>query len=167
MKEHKNIKKYTFKKGFSIIELVIAVAIIVIMSSVIIISLTDSKDQQSLKTAAREVAAAIRDTQNNALAGKNAGGTCKKYCFNTAAGSSNYTTGGNTCNGGGCPVSNLSLKNGVTFAAASSMSFAIPRGDPGDFSSGTSLSVQLTKGGSSYYVCVSAVGYVYEQESAC
>lgn len=61
------------KKGFTFIEIMIVVVIIIIMTSVVLITVGNNKSPRAVEVAARQVAAAIREAQNNALAGKQAG----------------------------------------------------------------------------------------------
>jgi type II secretory pathway pseudopilin PulG len=156
------MKKNLNKKAFSLVELMVIIGIIGIMSSVVIVSLQRGKVEKELETAAREVSAAIREAQNNALTGKSASSSdpiCTQYDFTYYA-NANYSVG--TVGGLGCPLVGYTLKNGVTFASSGSFSFSIPFGN---ISSGASI--QLTKNSSSYYVCVSTGGAVTEQKGAC
>ena len=57
-------------KGFSLMELMIVIAIIGVMTSVGLVSLNYSKTARALENASREVAAAVREAQNNALSGR-------------------------------------------------------------------------------------------------
>lgn len=64
----KILKKY---KAFTLIELLIVIAIIGIMSSVIFVSINSNKSAARLQTAQREVSSAIKLAQAYALQGKN------------------------------------------------------------------------------------------------
>lgn len=63
-------KNKKFKKGFTLIELLIVIAIIGIMTAALFVTMSRSGTTNSLKVAGRQVAAAIRETQNYALTGK-------------------------------------------------------------------------------------------------
>lgn len=149
------------RKGFALIELVAVVAIITIMTAVTIVSLQSGKTEKELEVAAREVVAAIREAQNSALAGKNASSTCAKYDFTYVADSADYSVG--TVGGGGCPISNYTLSNGVIFGGGGTFSFSIPFGTV----SSSSISIQLTKSSDNYYICVNSTGSVYEKKDGC
>lgn len=59
-----------FRNAFSLMELMIVIAIIGIMTGIGLVSLNSSKTTRALENASREVAAAIREAQNNALTGR-------------------------------------------------------------------------------------------------
>jgi prepilin-type N-terminal cleavage/methylation domain-containing protein len=74
----KNFQKK--KKGVTLIELIVVIAVIGIMTSVGLVSLSRSRDRKAVEAATREVAAALRDAQNMALTGKDAD-VCDEYVF--------------------------------------------------------------------------------------
>ncbi len=57
------------KKGFTMIELIIAIAIIAIMTMVMFIAIYGDRENRELTAAGRGVTAALREVQNNALTG--------------------------------------------------------------------------------------------------
>lgn len=65
-----NTKAMQNKKGFSFLEVIIVVAIIVIMTMVMFVISFKDRSKKELEAVGREVAAAIRETQNNALTGR-------------------------------------------------------------------------------------------------
>jgi len=145
----------TTPKAFTLIELMIVVAIIGIMSSVVIISMQNGKIEKELETAAREVAATIREAQNNALTGKNASSTnpiCSQYNFAYTNGSSNYSV---NCSGN--YSNNYTLKNGVTFASGGNFNFSIP------FGGVAANGIKITKNSICYCVAVNSSGSVEEK----
>lgn len=161
------------KKGITLIELMIAIGIISIMFTAFIVSFRGGKTEKELEIAAREVSAAIREAQNNALTGKNAKecGGCEGiyFRFNGA-----WTGVGRdeeeACID--CPLSENLLKNRVFFSAAGKFYFSIPFGeikpvDPPNWETGDFISIELLKGSSRYYVCVTKSGNVYEQKTEC
>jgi prepilin-type N-terminal cleavage/methylation domain-containing protein len=58
------------KNGFTLLELLIVMAMIMIMTVVSLVFLGNNKKNKELEAAARAVSVAIREAQNNALAGK-------------------------------------------------------------------------------------------------
>lgn len=155
------------KKGFSFIELMVVIAIIGIMTAVTTVSLGNTRTKKEVEVAAREVAAAIREAQNYALAGKQVSGAeypCD-YKFNAMVGTSNYNIAydyhiyGNAA----CNPKNLyssSLKNGVSFESVppNPISFSIPYG-----SINPAARVVLGKSSSRYTVCVNFSGNIEEK----
>jgi len=63
---------YQFKnrRGFSFMELIIVIAIIMIMTVVMLVMSMRDREKKKFEAAGREVAAAVREAQNNALTGK-------------------------------------------------------------------------------------------------
>lgn len=58
------------RKGFTLVEMLLTVAIIGILSAVVLVNLRGGRDQKDVELAAREIAAGIKEAQNNALAGR-------------------------------------------------------------------------------------------------
>jgi prepilin-type N-terminal cleavage/methylation domain-containing protein len=149
------------KKGFSFIELMITIAIMAIMTTVTLVSMNKGRELWAVKTAAREVAATVREVQNNALTGKGltASSASCNYTFSwtTAA-----TPPANVYNITGCRTQSYTLKNGVSFSGSGgSLSFSVP------FSITSEANIKLNKGSSDYYVCVYASGIVKEDPVGC
>lgn len=136
------------------IELMIVIAIIGILAT-IVISTPNNKSQKSVESAARNLAAAIREVQNYALTGKGAGGC--SYQFSFADGASNYSVSG-------CVNQSYPLGNEVTIgsASANSLIFTVPHAN--NDVSGSALRVTLVKDLKSYSVCVYSNGNVEEKE---
>lgn len=159
------MKKFSKNKnGFTLMELMIAMAIVAIMTVIGIVSIQSGKVKSQLEASAREVSVAIREAQNNALSGKNASieNNCNQYDF--TYGGTTYSVG--TVSGSGCPLAIYALKNGVTFASGGNFNFSIPLGTFSIISGGNSI--QLKKGSDYYYVCInSSSGNVYEKQSGC
>jgi prepilin-type N-terminal cleavage/methylation domain-containing protein len=152
-------KMFENKKGFSLMELLIAMAIVSIIASATMVSMSSQKRNTEVETAAREVAAAIRQAQNNSLTGKGASSSCSQYNFSYTKSTPNSPNYSIDCSGS--DYTNYALKNGVTFANAGpgTFSFSIPFGNLNPASDAT---IQVVKGSSSYYVCLDKGGDVSE-----
>lgn len=136
-------------------------AIIGIMTMAALISMRGNQNERAVETAAREVTAAIRQAQNYALTGKNAG-SCTGYNFSCTKGSANYGIGG-------CVTINYTLKNGVQFKNAGSdcgpliFSFALPHATVSMGGSTTKkIILEDRNGGNSYTICVYDQGSIKE-----
>ncbi len=70
MIKQKNIKNKNFKKGFTLVELLIVIAIIGIMTAVLLVSMSKGGVNNTLKVAGRQLSGALRESQNYALTGK-------------------------------------------------------------------------------------------------
>lgn len=167
-----------FSRGFTLVEVMLVMAFIGIMTGVVFVSLSTRRSMESAKSAAREVAAAVRETQGSALSGLRRGknssvpdgrSICRYEITQTSA--TEYQSSvfhANDCSIGS-PTSLLlrtyTLPNGVRFSSPLSspwrVVFAVPRGEvtPGN------VSISLAKGGSSFSVCVSSAGSVKESAS--
>ncbi len=83
------------KKGFSLLEMVIIVAIITIMTSVMLVTTLGERKTKEVEVIGREVTAAIRETQNYALTGRRQGtGLPCSFGFFINFDTSDVTTGG-------------------------------------------------------------------------
>lgn len=154
------------KKGFSLLELITVIAIIMIMTAVVLSSgLIQNRKERELEAAAREVAAAIREAQNNALTGKNADSDCNTYRFSFTDSSASYRVG-NIAPCTNTPA-DYSLKNGVTFNGGGTIDFPIPFATPSITPPATfPVSIVVCKGGTDdsdcHKVCVNSAGKVEE-----
>jgi prepilin-type N-terminal cleavage/methylation domain-containing protein len=154
------------KKGFTLLELMVVIAIMSIMSTLVIVSLAKSKNDRDVEAAGREVAAALREAQNDALTGKS--GTNQYPCsvtFQVTGGGSGYrllynynsSPGQSDCGAAFQWIYNKALSSGVSISPGSGNTvFSVPHGT---FSSGTT-GYTLNKGSSQYDVNVSGIGVI-------
>lgn len=107
-------------QGVTFIELVVVIAMIGIMASVVVVSMSSSRNQAKLKAAQTEVASTIKLAQSYALQGRQFSGATPKYygvvfVSSGPASTKNYSLcSGNddSCNG---IVENSELKDGAVF----------------------------------------------------
>jgi prepilin-type N-terminal cleavage/methylation domain-containing protein len=145
------------QRAFTLVELLVVIAFISIMSAVVLISYSNSRNQRAVEMEARKVAAAIREAQNDALTGKGIIATCTSVNL-TFPSATTYSIAGNIA---GCisPAVYYQLINGVTFTASDPISFSVPVGNVTIITG----KIVLHKGSSDYTVCVSLVGNVAEK----
>lgn len=76
------------KKGFTLIELLVVIAIIGIMTSILLVILSDDKERRSVRISAQGFAAGIREAQNRALTGTKIGSwrPCEFQLYASASG---------------------------------------------------------------------------------
>lgn len=168
-----------FSRGFSFVEVMTVVALIGIMVAVTFVSLSGKRNEETLKAAAREVAASIRTAQSNALAGTRKGVPLanKNLCSVVFGKKSNseyeifvrYLTSG-TCTAGivGDGAKEIfSLSNGVVFGNTSNWNtsgndirFEIPRATV--LPSSETSTICLGRSGQHISVSVSPAGVVTE-----
>jgi type II secretory pathway pseudopilin PulG len=162
------------KKGMSLIELVVLIAVIGIMSSISVSSLVNSKRNTELEVASEELVAVLREAQNYALTGKNIVPGCSNYRVNLTNASSNFSLRTYTTPGGSvlCPVmnSNYVFKSGVISSSPTgAVNFMAPHGavtiTTGSVS-GTWHVITLSKSGNSYYVCLNTAGLIKKSPNA-
>jgi prepilin-type N-terminal cleavage/methylation domain-containing protein len=141
------------RRGFSLIELMVVVAIVGIMISVTLISMNATREKKAVETAAREVAAVVREAQTYALTGKGLQNqlTSCKFTFNW----------GNIANTDyritDCKTAIYTLKNGVVFLNSGTIDFNVPFSMlPG------ASTITVQKGSSSYNICIYTSGIVKE-----
>jgi prepilin-type N-terminal cleavage/methylation domain-containing protein len=142
------------RKGFTLIELVVVIAIIGIVSALMLTALSASRNSSELESSATEVITALREAQNYALTGREISVDCNLYRMSFNGSDyilKNTGTGAGTCT----LLQDYKLKNGVTFVGSSNVDFEAPHA----IKTGA-LSVGLTKGGKNYYVCINSAGVI-------
>lgn len=149
------------RSGFTLIEVVIVVAIIGITSTVVFVSISASRATRGLDRGSREVMAALREAQNYALSGRSATISENNTFFGLQISSA---TDYNVVSSSGT-ISTYTLKDGVTFTSGNTtIEFALPRGDvrQGGTPLVGSYRISVTKGGSSRYACVYSTGRIVD-----
>lgn len=185
-----NIKRMTgFKKknlhAFTLVEVVVVMAIIGIMTAVVSVSLGDSRTKKELETNARAFVGVVREAQNYALTGKQftVSGVVQDPCTDGFRvrwydGASNtytlrYRYKNTTGSCSGFLVATYILKNGVVFVGGPSFNsiyFTLPHANILN-NSGISLesvspnyvTVTFTKQSLSHVVCIYADGRILDQ----
>ena len=167
-------------KGFTLIEIMLVMAIIGVMSAMVFSSLRSGKEQKEVEGQARRVAAAIREIQNYALTGKQISGQvpCRFGVMSLSIGNTqlvlreSHRTGA-SCSAGASADANIPgmtvvLANGVRFTADlnASFFFTVPRGELNPNGNATPISLRLGKGSTTYSVCVYPGGQVKDVAGA-
>lgn len=172
------MSKYLRKNlpAFTLIELVMVMAIIGILASVAMVSFTDGRIRKDIETNAHEFAAVVREAQNYALTGRQLVSGTTPCFYRITLGGTNYTFDYRYKNAAGaCGVSftvQHTLKSGVTLESDdASLSFTPPfadifdgNGDP--VASGGNVRVEFSKSSKLYAVCIYADGRVLETANA-
>lgn len=147
-------------RGFTLIEVLIVVAIIGILSAMILVTFSGQRQTRNTERAAREVMAALREAQSYALSGRTSAISENHTYYGV-----NFTAGAayNLVSSAGT-IASYSLKNGITSSAASSVRFMLPRGEV--YIGGSPLSgshrITLVNGLSGRYICVYSTGRILD-----
>lgn len=132
-----NSKFSKFKSGFSLIELMVVIVLMLIMTAVLFLNQSKNKAQKDVEVAARQVAAQLRTLQNEALSGKQIGTdiVCD-FEFNATSGNTLYSikyykdcAGSHSYIGSPQNISLNSGKGNVTISPSVIISFSAPRGE--------------------------------------
>ncbi|MFZ2300030.1 MAG: prepilin-type N-terminal cleavage/methylation domain-containing protein [Candidatus Moraniibacteriota bacterium] len=151
-------------RAFTLIEVMVVIAIISILTGVVIASLGKGRVQRELETNAREFASVVREAQNYALTGKQIAGNtaCAFYVrWSASAYALEYTykNGSENCTATPTPIATRThtLKYGVTFANQGIVAFALP------WANTSAQQVNFQKLTSRHSVCVSDAGKISDQ----
>lgn len=150
-------------RGFTLIEVMIVIAIIGITSALVFVSLSTGKTGRLLERSSREVMAALREAQNYAVSGRSTAINENNTSFGMQIVSA---TAYNVISSSGT-VSSYSLKEGVTFTSgATTLGFLVPRGEVTvagvALAAGASYRISLSKSGSMMYICLYQSGRIVE-----
>ncbi len=165
-------------KGFTLIEMVVVIAIIGITSALIITSLTSTRSTRETERAIHTLAATLREAQNYALTGRSTS-VSQENCFYAVRliSSSQYALVNYFRSGGNCnsynTISTLTMPNGTTISGVASFpmifAFSLPRAEVYSATSGALASLGMaqligaTKGSQTHYLCLYPTGRVEER----
>lgn len=169
-----------YNKGFTLIEVLAAMAIISILSSFVIVSFGNAKTERRVEGEARRFSSVLRKMQNDSLTGKNpgAGVPCAFYTGSSSVGNASISmsyimrSSGSCSNGTTVQVlPSHDLGFGVTLTVANTgVRFVVPHGEvwTGNGSSKLTNPVQYTLGKDGYVwsVCVFPGGRIHERVGA-
>jgi type II secretory pathway pseudopilin PulG len=158
------------RRGFSITEIVVVVAIMMIMTAVLLSNQGKNKSQQSVETAARQVAAELRQLQTEAMSGKQIGTPAVSVCdfkFD-ADGTAVYKISYNDCSkpvhlllGSAKPV-NINAQKSVNVGSVS-IFFSAPMGRMGGGATQQVILTSATDITKKASVCVCSSGNIFEK----
>lgn len=159
-------RKGSFRKGFSLIELLVVAAIIGIVTAIVIVGLTANKDQKDAENAAIVAASKVREAQSAALTGRQYLANTTPCSYRVAWGSTNVTNSYIYKDGSGnCTQSSVMttaiLPGGASFSGSGTTDFVLPHGA---IASDSILTIQ--KNAASRVVCVGMEGLVEVRASA-
>lgn len=156
------------RRGFTLIEILIVVAIIGIASTITLVSLNSGRTDRELEAAAREFASGIREAQNYALTGKQAVASTDpcRYQMNWSGGQYTLTywyapAGGSCAVPSSSTVVTYTLKGGVAFVGALDSVWYKPPHAANDIAA--SKLITLSKSGRFHSVCLYKNGRVLDQ----
>lgn len=176
MKKNEQKNNKIFRKGLTLIELIIVIAIIGIMTAVTYVSLRNLKPTKKAEVSAREIGALLRQVQNDAVSGKMIGGTTAcRFVLYLANNGSNLNYSGRyvfgqdaaACNANGQTQYMSGSVSGVNVDSTKTISYFVPHGD---VTGGGKILLTTTDGSSRQYtVCVNSRGNVEERfgNAAC
>jgi len=164
-----NCKFQKSKKGFTIVELLIVLSIMIIMTGVLYANQNSKKSSIAVESAGRIVAAQIRALQNESLNGKKIGTEyANQYIFDVAANATTYSV--SYKNTAGTVLDTIVSDNFATkkvkFNSTVSFYFKSPSAAVNP-SANYGIVIVSDDGNSTRYVCVSTLGAVTEQSGAC
>ena len=153
-------------RGYTLIELLMVIAITSIVSTVIINSFSTSRIKGDLDAAGREVVTIMRQAQNDALTGRQYIANKQPCRFQVSWDTSTYTNtfwyldASGVCNTSSV-IKSYTLKNNTVFSSTDNLYFTPPHGTAFfTNAAAASSATEITKEGSSQVVCVYATGLI-------
>jgi prepilin-type N-terminal cleavage/methylation domain-containing protein len=164
----KNNAKENRQVGFTLIEIMMVIALIGILSIVTIVSMRSRQNQNKLKVAQAETEAIIKQAQSYALQGKKQGNVVPKYYgikFSADGKSYSFCINSNDldvdCSN---PIESYQFKNGVMLSAGqgTQISFDVPYGNCRLSSASDNLTVTFKLDNSSRGMIINKGGAITE-----
>ena len=158
--------KLVFSRAFSLIELLVTVAIIGIVSSITLVSMSEGKNIKEVEGAAFVASGKIREAQTSALTGKQHTPNTIPCAYRMIWGSTNITSSYVSKDGSGnCSVlttiSSATLPSGVTFTNSGAVDFVLPHGR-----TALAQSLVLQKGTAIQSICIQTNGQIEIKQGA-
>ncbi len=163
------VQKTFVQKAFTLVEVLVAIAILGILSTIILVNASGSRVTQDLEAGTRETVSFFRGVQNRALTGEQVGVGTIPCRFGVAWSGSAYSVVYYSKNGAGVcgspvTIQSYTLRNGVVFASPGDIYFTLPHAEVFETASGSpigaSKTVTLSKGGASYSICIYKEGLI-------
>lgn len=150
--------------GYTLIEIMVVIAIIGFVSSLVLTGLNNQRAQKQTESSAREVEGLIREVQGYALTGKQIVPNSEPCSYQVSWSGVTYNFTYNYKSGGSCAspstqAASYTLKDGVTFTGSGSFYFTPPHATPSF--TGT-RGITLGKAGVTKIVCTFSDGLVKE-----
>jgi prepilin-type N-terminal cleavage/methylation domain-containing protein len=154
------------RTGFTLIEILVVVAIISIMAGVILANANSGRNEEAVDAATRTLVNTIRELQQYALTGRQFTSNTDPCLYQIAwsNGANTYTTTYHYKDGSGSctqsvAIATFALPGGVLFSGTGNFGFTLPYGKP-NFGT-ASVALPVTKGGSvSGVVCAYKDGLI-------
>jgi prepilin-type N-terminal cleavage/methylation domain-containing protein len=153
-------EKKTTRSGFTLIELMMTMAMTAIMIAVLLASLSGTKRSREVEGEANKVLAALREVQNYSLTGRGINGTnaCRKFGIDVPESSNTlsityYDKSSGTCTVVGTKAT-YAVGNGAaltsTLAVGSTLDFTLPNGQV--FVNDGTTATELTSGSVMFHI---------------